>query len=178
VAAKVSIVQLREKRLSDRELLERARLVAEATRGSQTLFIMNDRPDLAVLSGADGVHVGQDELAVKDARRILGPSALIGVSTHSLEQACAAVMDGASYIGVGPTFPSGTKDFAEFTGTRLLEAVHREIQLPAFAIGGITEENLPQVLATGFRRVAVQSAVANADDPAAAARRILAMLAG
>lgn len=178
VAAKVSIVQLREKKLSDRELLARARLVAEATRGSQTLFIMNDRPDLAVLSGADGVHVGQDELTVKDARRILGPSGLIGVSTHSIEQARAAVLDGASYIGVGPTFPSGTKNFAELTGTDLLEAVHNEIQLPAFAIGGITEENLPQVLATGFRRVAVQSAVANADDPAAAARRMMKMLAG
>ena len=87
-------------------------------------------------------------------------------------------MDGASYIGVGPTFPSGTKDFAKFTGTELLQAVSGEIQLPAFAIGGITEENLPQVLATGFRRVAVQSAVANANDPAAAAKRILAMLGG
>ncbi len=178
VAAGVAIVQLRDKRLGDRELLARARLVADATRGSQTLFIMNDRPDLALLSGADGVHVGQDELTVKDARRILGTSGLVGVSTHSLEQARAAVLDGASYIGVGPTFPSGTKDFAEFTGTELLQAVRGEIQLPAFAIGGITEENLPQVLATGFRRVAVQQAIANADDPAAAARRMLAMLAG
>ena len=130
---------------------------------------MNDRPDLAVLSGADGVHVGQDELTVKDARRILGPSGLIGVSTHSLEQARAAVLDGANYIGVGPTFPSGTKQFAEFTGIELLRAVQAEIRLPAFAIGGITEENLPQVLATGFRRVAVSGAIADADDPAAAA---------
>jgi thiamine-phosphate pyrophosphorylase len=178
VAAGVAIVQLRDKRLSDRELLARARLVADATRGSRTLFIMNDRPDLALLSGADGVHVGQDELTVKDARRILGPSGLVGVSTHSLEQARAAVLDGASYIGVGPTFPSGTKDFAKFTGTELLQAVSGEIQLPAFAIGGITEENLPQVLAAGFSRVAVQGAVANADDPGAAARRMLAMLAG
>ena len=104
--------QLRAKRLGDRELLARARLVADATRGSQTLFIMNDRPDLALLSGADGVHVGQEELTVKDARRILGTSGLVGVSTHSIEQARAAVLDGASYIGVGPMFPSGTKDFS------------------------------------------------------------------
>ena len=178
VAAGVSIIQLRDKNFSDRELLARARLVADATRGSRTLFIMNDRPDLALLSGADGVHLGQDELTVKDARRILGTGGLVGVSTHSVEQARAAVLDGASYIGVGPTFPSGTKDFARFTGTELLQAVSGEIQLPAFAIGGITEENLPQVLAAGFRRVAVRHAVANADDPAAAARRFLAMLAG
>lgn len=178
VTAGVAIVQLRDNRLGDRELLARARLVAGATRGSRTLFIMNDRPDLALLSGADGVHVGQEELTVKDARRILGTSGLVGVSTHSIEQARAAVLDGASYIGVGPTFPSGTKDFAKFTGTELLQAVSGEIQLPAFAIGGITEENLPQVLAAGFSRVAVQQAIANADDPGAAARRFLAMLAG
>ncbi len=137
---------------------------------------MNDRPDLALLAGADGVHVGQDELTVRDARRILGTRALVGVSTHSLEQARAAVLAGASYIGVGPTFPSGTKEFGEFTGTELLQAVSRELGLPAFAIGGITEENLPRVLAAGFRRVAVQGAIANADDPAAAARRMLAAL--
>jgi thiamine-phosphate pyrophosphorylase len=177
VAAGVAIVQLREKKLSDRELLARARLVAEATRGSHTLFMMNDRADLALLSGADGVHVGQDEVTVKDARRILGPTGLVGVSTHSLEQARAAVLDGASYIGVGPTFPSGTKDFAKFTGTELLQAVHGEIQLPAFAIGGITSENLQEVLATGFRRIAVSGAITRASDPGAAARELLAALA-
>ena len=108
---------------------------------------MNDRPDLAVLAGADGVHVGQEELSVKDARRIVGPSALVGVSTHSIQQARAAVLDGANYIGVGPTFPSGTKTFAAFTGVELLQAVQAEIRLPAFAIGGVTAANLPQVLA-------------------------------
>jgi thiamine-phosphate pyrophosphorylase len=124
------------------------------------------------------VHVGQDELSAKDARRILGPGGLVGVSTHSLEQAKAAVLAGADYIGVGPTFPSGTKRFAAFTGPELLRAVAAEIRLPAFAIGGITAENLPQVLAAGFTRIAVSGAVTAAPHPAEAARHLLKLLAG
>lgn len=176
VAGGVSVIQLREKRLADRELLARARLIAEMTQDSGTLFVMNDRPDLAVLAGADGVHVGQDELTVKDARRILGPGGLVGVSTHSLQQARDAVFDGASYIGVGPTFPSGTKQFAEFPGMELLRQVATEIRLPAFAIGGITQQNLPEVLATGFTRVAVAGDIVGANDPAAAARAFMMAL--
>src|SRR5207248_6725982 len=101
----------RQKELSDRELLERAREIRRWTREAGALFIVNDRPDIARLVEADGVHLGQDDLPVKEARRILGPDALIGVSTHDIEQLRQAVLDGASYIGVGPTFPSDTKDF-------------------------------------------------------------------
>ncbi len=176
MTAGVAMVQLRDKQLADRELLARARILRGATQGSNTLFIMNDRPDLAVLSGADGVHVGQEELTVKDARRILGPHGLIGVSTHSLEQARAAVLDGADYLGVGPTFPSGTKPFTEFTGPELLRAVAEEISLPTFAIGGISAANLPQVLAAGCSRIAVSGTVVTATDPAAAARQLLRQL--
>jgi thiamine-phosphate pyrophosphorylase len=172
------VLQLRDKNLPDRQLLDRARTLRAITRGTSTLFIMNDRPDLAALSGADGVHVGQDELTVKDARRILGPDGLVGVSTHSVEQARSAVLDGADYIGVGPTFPSGTKKFAEFTGTALLRAVAPEIRLPAFAIGGIDAKNLSEVLATGFTRVAVSGAVTTANDPATAASELLGLLTG
>ncbi len=170
ISAGVSMIQLREKRLADRELLVRARLLSELTREGGTLLVINDRPDLAVLAGADGVHVGQDELTVKDARRILGPRGLVGVSTHSLAQARAAVLDGASYIGVGPTFPSGSKQFAEFPGTELLRQVAAELRLPAFAIGGITRQNLPEVLASGFTRVAVAGDIVGVNDPGAAAR--------
>jgi thiamine-phosphate pyrophosphorylase len=176
IAAEVSVLQLRDKNLPDRQMLERARTLRALTQGTSTLFIMNDRPDLAALSGADGVHVGQDELTVKDARRVLGPDRLVGVSTHSLEQARSAVLDGADYIGVGPTFPSGTKKFAEFTGTELLRAVAPEIRLPAFAIGGIDAKNLAEVLATGITRVAVSGAVTSAKDPVAAARELLRIL--
>lgn len=176
VNAGVHIVQLRDKKLDDRRLLDRARLLRELTSGTATLFIMNDRPDLAVLAHADGVHVGQEELSVKEVRTIVGPRTLIGVSTHSFDQARQAVLDGADYIGVGPTFPSGTKQFERFPGVELLRQVACEIRLPAFAIGGITRENLAEVLATGMRRVAVSGAIVAAPDPGAAAREMLAAL--
>src|SRR5262249_57612419 len=105
-----------EKGRDDRALLERARQVRRWTRDAGVLFLMNDRPDLARLAEADGVHVGQDELPVKEVRRVVGPDALIGVSTHDLDQVRQAVRDGASYIGGGPTFTSGTKEFEAFPG--------------------------------------------------------------
>src|SRR5690606_15435055 len=126
VAAGAHVVQLRDKQWSDRELIDRARRLRQITRG-RALFIMNDRPDLAVLADADGVHVGQEELSVKDARTIVGPRRLVGVSTHTLAQARQAVLDGASYIGCGPTFPSGTKSFEQLAGLDFLRAVAAEI---------------------------------------------------
>jgi thiamine-phosphate pyrophosphorylase len=176
IEAGVHVVQLRDKRLGDRGLLERARLLRELTAGSGALFVMNDRPDLAVLARADGVHVGQDELSVKDARTIVGPATLVGVSAHSIEQARQVVLDGANYLGVGPTFPSGTKSFEQFPGLELLRAVAAEIRLPAFAIGGVCRVNLDEVLAAGFTRIAVSEAVASAEDPAAAVDELLAAL--
>ncbi|MCA9153389.1 MAG: thiamine phosphate synthase [Planctomycetales bacterium] len=164
VDAGVDMIQLRDKALSDRQLLERARQLRQITWETKTLFVMNDRPDLAVLTRADGVHVGQDELSVKDARAIVGTRMLIGVSTHSIEQARAAVLAGASYIGCGPTFPSTTKAFDAFPGLDYLRQVAAEIRLPAFAIGGITDENLSAVLATGIRRVALRGQLLNSTD--------------
>jgi thiamine-phosphate pyrophosphorylase len=176
VAAGVNVLQLRDKRLSDRQLLSRAHRLREITRSSKTLFIMNDRLDLALLSLADGVHVGQDELTVADARAVLGPKLLIGVSTHSIEQARRAVLDGANYIGVGPTFPSATKQFDHFASLDFVRQVAAEISLPAFAIGGITRDNLPQVQSAGINRIAVTAAVTEAADPAAAAAELITKL--
>ncbi len=176
IQAGVHVIQLRDKRLDDRTLLGRARRLSELSRGSGTLFVMNDRPDLARLSRADGVHVGQEELSVKDSRTVVGPDALIGVSTHSIEQARQAVLDGANYIGCGPVFPSPTKQFEQLAGVELLRAVAAEIRLPAFAIGGISRANLSRVLETGVCRVAVGSAILGAGDPAAEARAMLEML--
>jgi thiamine-phosphate pyrophosphorylase len=176
VAAGVDAIQLRDKQLDDRTLLSRARRLRDLTAGTESLFIMNDRPDLAVLSRADGIHVGQEELSVKDTRTIVGPKMLIGVSTHSVEQARQAVLDGANYIGIGPTFPSDTKFFEKFIGVELLKQVAAEIRLPAFAIGGITRENLPRVIEAGIRRVAVSGAVVNAADIQTAVRELRELL--
>lgn len=165
VDAGVDVIQLRDKSLCDRELLERGRCLRKLTRASETIFVMNDRADLAVLVEADGVHVGQDELPPREVRKIVGVDMLIGVSTHSLDQARHAVGDGADYIGVGPVFPSQTKDFDGFPGLDLLRRVSREIDLPAYAIGGIDQENLPRVLETGMSRVAVRRAISVAHNP-------------
>jgi thiamine-phosphate pyrophosphorylase len=175
-AGGTQVFQLREKGLPDRELLERARQVRRWTRRAGALFVMNDRPDLARLAEADGVHLGQDELTVRDARRITGPGALVGVSTHDLRQVRQAVLDGAGYIGIGPTFPSETKSFAEFPGLDSVRQAAAATSLPAFAIGGITVANVEAVVAAGARRVAVSRAVCQTEDPEAAAaalRRVL-----
>ena len=137
---------------------------------------MNDRPDIAVLAEADGVHIGQDELTVSEARRIVGPERLIGVSTHTIEQARQAVLDGADYLGVGPTFPSGTKSFESFAGLEFIRQVAAEITLPWFAIGGIDAKNLATVLDAGASRIAVSGAILTATDPCAAAAELLTNL--
>jgi thiamine-phosphate pyrophosphorylase len=174
VAGGVDAIQLRDKQLSDRELIERARSLRKIA--NRSLVIINDRPDIAAIVDADGVHLGQDDAAVKDVRGIVGPRKLIGVSAHSIEQARAALLAGANYLGAGPTFPSKTKNFDAFPGIPLLKQVAAEIRLPAFAIGGITVENADQVVAAGIGRIAVSAAVIEAADPAAAAKKLRSML--
>ncbi|MFO0926255.1 MAG: thiamine phosphate synthase [Gemmataceae bacterium] len=175
-AGGAAVVQLREKTLPDSELVALARAVRGWTRRAGVLFLVNDRPDIARLAEADGVHLGQDDLSVKDARRILGPDALIGVSTHSVEQMRQAVLDGASYVGVGPVFASRTKTFDGFAGLEFVRAAAAETTLPAFAIGGITPDNVSEVVEAGLRRVAVSSTIAEADDPQRVARQLVAAL--
>jgi thiamine-phosphate pyrophosphorylase len=172
----VDVFQLREKALPDRELLECARAVRRWTREVGALFVVNDRPDIARLSEADGVHLGQDDLTPKDARRIVGPDALIGISTHSVEQLRSAVLDGADYVGIGPTFHSKTKSFDHFPGLEFVRSASAETGLPAFALGGIGPENIAAVVAAGARRVAVGAAICAADDPERAARVLRAAL--
>ncbi|MGY8768818.1 MAG: thiamine phosphate synthase, partial [Pirellulales bacterium] len=155
IAAQVDVIQLRDKKLSDKQLLNYAKLLRKLTSNTSTLFIMNDRPDIAALSDADGVHLGQDELSVKDARAIIGPKKLIGISTHSIEQVKQAITDGADNLGTGPTFSSQTKNFEDFPGLKFIEQANQLSTLPMFAIGGINQENLSQVLKTGATRIAV-----------------------
>jgi thiamine-phosphate pyrophosphorylase len=164
-AGGAGMIQLREKGLSDRDFLERAGQVRRWTGKARVLFIVNDRPDIARLAEADGVHLGQDDLPVKEARRILGPDRLIGVSTHTLDQVRQAILDGVNYIGVGPTFPSGTKEFGEFPGLDLVTQAMRETTLPAFVIGGVNHDNIDQIIAAGGRRVAVSQAICQSSEP-------------
>lgn len=175
-AGGADVIQLREKSMPDRQLLARAREVRSWTRSAGVLFIVNDRPDIARLAEADGVHLGQDDLTVAEARRIMGPDALIGVSTHTIEQLRQAVLDGADYVGIGPVFPSPTKRFDHFPGLEFVRAAATETTLPAFALGGIGPGNVGAVVAAGGRRIAVSSAVAAADDPEQAARQLRAAL--
>ena len=168
----VDVVQMREKGLPDRRFLELAKWIREWTAEAGALFIVNDRPDLACLADADGVHVGQGDLSVHEARRIMGGHKLIGVSTHAIEQARQAVLDGADYLGVGPVFTSKTKSFDEFAGLGYVEQVAAEIALPAFAIGGIGIENVSEVLGAGARRIAVSSEICGAESPERTAARL------
>jgi thiamine-phosphate pyrophosphorylase len=168
-AGGASMIQLREKEVDDRRLLERAREVRRWTTRAGVLFILNDRPDLARLAGADGVHLGQGDLPVKEARRILGPDVLIGVSTHNLEQVRQAIVDGADYIAVGPAFPSTTKPFDEIPGLDFVRQALGETSLPAFVIGGVNQETIDDVVANGAQRVAVSAAICTSDDPRAVA---------
>ena len=122
-------------------------------------------------------HVGQDELPMSAVRSVVGETLLVGVSTHTLQQARSAVLDGADYIGCGPTFASQTKKFCDFAGTEFLRAVANEITLPAFAIGGINAENLHKVIDAGFTRVAVSGAIRQGEDPAAEISAMMQQLA-
>jgi thiamine-phosphate pyrophosphorylase len=176
VEAKVSFIQLRDKSMSDRQLVECGKIISSLTRRTSTKFIMNDRADLAVAANADGVHLGQDDLSVGDARRIVGAARTIGVSTHSIEQARSAVLDGANYIGVGPVFKSTTKQFESHVGLDLVRSVAKEIQLPAFAIGGIDLNNVAQVVDAGLNRVAVSGSVVSDTDPKSAANKLREIL--
>jgi thiamine-phosphate pyrophosphorylase len=165
-AAGVDVIQLRDKNLNDKVLLERAMLLRQIMDAAECtpLMIMNDRPDLAVLSQADGVHAGQSELSVEQMRRIVGVDSLIGVSTHSLDQVKQAVIDGANYIGCGPVFTSETKEFDKFLGVEFLRQVIDATTMPAFAIGGISLDNIAEISAVGFTRVAVSACLTNTED--------------
>ena len=178
--AGVRMIQLRDKRLATPDLVERARqavAIARRRAPDEVIVVLNDRADVAAAVGAGGVHVGAEDLPVEMARGIVGPRALVGRTSHALDEARAAVLAGAVYVGIGPCFPSTTKSFSTFAPAEFLAGVVREIALPAFAIGGVTLERLDDLLELGVRRVAVASAITEAADPAAAAAAFNARLA-
>ncbi|HVX84980.1 MAG TPA: thiamine phosphate synthase [Phycisphaerae bacterium] len=169
-------IQLREKDLADAELLRRAKLFAARCGQAGVISILNDRPDIALLSRADGVHVGQDDLPAAEIRRIVGPNAIVGVSTERLEQAREAVRAGAAYIGVGPMFATTTKHKPRLAGPAYAAHAAAEIPLPIVPIGGITLENFHELQIHGIHRAAVCAAIIAQPDPAAAMTAFLERL--
>lgn len=173
LAAGIRIVQVREKEGTARRALEIALALRSVTRESGALLLVNDRLDLALAAGADGVHLGQDDLPVATARAILGPDALIGLSITDPAQLEAADVRDADYLGVGAVFPTSSKADARDTGLELLAAARAAVVLPIVAIGGITVHNAAAAVQAGADVLAVISAIAGAPDPGAAARRLL-----
>ena len=183
LTAGVNMIQLRDKKANTSLLCERtktitqqARQYAESTAGKKCIVLVNDRADVAVAANADGVHLGETDLPVNLARKVCGHEFIIGRTAHSIDEAKQAVLDGADYLGVGPCYPSNTKQFKEFATDTFLRDVSEEIRLPVFAIGGITSDNLDRLVRLGVKRVAIASSITDAADPGEESRLICSLL--
>lgn len=174
-----AILQLRDKTSADRERLALARRIEARCRRVGVAFVVNDRPDLAVLVGADGLHLGQDDLPLAEARRVVGSACVLGRSTHDEAQAAAAIAEGADLVAFGPVHPTASKARPDpVVGLERLERICAASAAPVVAIGGITADNAVAVRAAGARWGAVIGALCGADDPEAAARALHAVLSG
>lgn len=170
----VELVQYRNKTASSRQFFEISQKLSQFFKPRGIRFIVNDRPDIALLSGADGVHVGQDDLSVEDARAVLGPGKWVGYSTHSLEQVAAADATSADYIAFGPVFQTSTKENPDpVVGTDLLRQARQLTRKPLVAIGGITLERAADVYSAGADSLAVIRDILCAPDPGVRAREYL-----
>lgn len=173
IEAGVGMVQLRDRALSDRELVDAARVFAHACRENGALFIVNDRIDVALIAGADGVHLGQDDMRPDDVRRLVGADFIIGLSTHSPGQIDAANATSADYIGVGPIEETPTKPGRPAVGLELVRYAARAARKPFFPIGGIDATNAGDVIDAGARSLSVLRAISRAADPVAATRELI-----
>jgi thiamine-phosphate pyrophosphorylase len=171
-AGGVDVVQLREKMLADDELAAVAHATQALCRRLDVLFVVNDRPGVAAEVGADGVHVGQDDLPPAQVRELVGADTIVGLSTHAPEEIDAVDPALVDYIGVGPVHETPTKPGRPAVGPELVRYAAEHARLPYFAIGGLNAANLDEVTAAGARRVCVLRAVADAEDPEAAAREL------
>ena len=171
-----TVIQLREKNSSTLRFLERALMLKEII-SKKTLFIVNDRVDIAIASQADGVHLGQDDLPVPVARQILGEDKIIGVSTHSIKEAQRAEEEGANYIAIGPIFSTQTKpDSGPPKGVSIISQVKKKVHIPVIAIGGINKENVQEVLKAGADGIAVISAVFKSENVGLATRKLFEII--
>lgn len=168
----VTMIQLREKHCSHEELTEAARRLKPVCRAGGVPLIINDDVRAALEADADGVHVGQEDMAVAEARRILGPEKIVGASAHNREEALEAVRQGADYLGCGAVFGSSTKKDASFLPLEELKRICAAVPVPVAAIGGISEENCRKLTGTGIAGIAVISAVFGKEDKEAAAVRL------
>jgi thiamine-phosphate pyrophosphorylase len=175
-AGGVDVVQLREKHLPDEQLAALVSALRGPCERAGALLIVNDRPHVALAAGADGVHVGQDDMPVAEAREVVGPDMLIGLSTHAREEVGASDAVQADYIGVGPVHETPTKPGRPAVGVGLVRYAAEHARTPFFAIGGLHAGNLAPVLQAGARRAVVLRAIAAASDPQAAARELRALL--
>ena len=170
----ISLLQLREKELSDADFIEEAAVLQNLCSAYDCPLIINDRPDIAKMVGAAGVHVGQTDMAIEEARALLGEDAIIGGSAHNAEEAAAAEAAGADYLGCGAVFGSSTKKNASIMSLNCLTEICQAVQIPVAAIGGIHSKNIHQLAGCGISGVAVVSALFGARDRKAAARELLA----
>ena len=168
-------VQLREKDLDEAAFLAEAREMAALCRRYRVPFIVNDNVDIAVACGADGVHVGQEDMAAGDVRRRVGPDMLVGVSAHTVQEALDAVKNGADYLGLGSVFSTSTKLDVDLMSRKTLQAICRAVDVPTVAIGGISKANILDLAGSGVDGVAVVSALFGAPDPGAAAAELAAL---
>ncbi len=171
------IIQLRDKSSSDKRLLQCAKKIKNITRKYKRIFIINDRADIARLVNADGVHLGQNDIPIKEARRLLGKK-IVGVSTHSLSDAKKAQKKGADYIGAGPIFETPTKKNLSPIGLSILTKLRKEIDIPFFAIGGISISDIPDVKKSGEERIAVVSSAIKTNNVYKAVRKLRKALYG
>ncbi|MGE5841017.1 MAG: thiamine phosphate synthase [Deltaproteobacteria bacterium] len=173
IAGGADTIQLREKGGSTRRMIEVAKAMVAVCRKADVQFIVNDRIDVAIAAGADGVHLGQSDFPIPLARRLLGDDKLIGGSAATMEEARICLTDGADYVGFGPVYVTGSKDdTGPVSGAAVLRQVVETIPLPIIAIGGITAENVPEVMRAGAHGIAVISAVCCQLDPEGAARSL------
>lgn len=172
VAGGVDVVQLRDKHAGDERIVARAKLLKKVCSDLGVPFILNDRPDLALRCGADGVHVGQDDAGASDARRVLGEDAIVGLSTHEPVQAVASVSEPVDYISAGPVTETPTKPGRPGTGTRYVTIAVTTSPRPVFVTGGVTPETVPAIAAAGARHFVVVRYLTESDDPEGAARRL------
>lgn len=172
IAAQPDLVQLRDKTGPGKRILETAIKLKKFCLHKKVKLIMNDRLDLALLAGCDGVHLGQEDIPIKVARKFLGKNKLIGISCHSLSQALKAQREGADYISIGPVFSTPTKPEYQPVGLRLVSQAKKKIKIPFFAIGDIRFSNLSRVLQAGAKNIAVCREVCLARQPAAAIKKL------